>query len=236
MTTASHGGQPLPPPDGPLAPWAQLVAEAHLAPTLPRRWGHLVHAIERAQALSAAGRLGAEDTDVLIAAVALHDIGYSPRLVDTGFAPLDGARWLKRIGVAPRVADLVAHSCYAALEAELRGLAASYEEIADERTPVRDAVWFCCLTAGPDGTPITISERIRGIRERYADDPVVLQYVDLGADELIAAAGRARWHFVTDCPSDTAADSPAHNGRSAKAEGRTTPADPISYIPVRHLR
>ena len=47
---------------------------------------------ERARGLAPV--LGA-DADLLEAAAWLHDIGYAPSLVATGFHPLDGARYLR---------------------------------------------------------------------------------------------------------------------------------------------
>ena len=41
-------------------------------------------------------------TDDLVAAAWLHDIGYAPELVETGFHPLDGARYLRREGLMNR--------------------------------------------------------------------------------------------------------------------------------------
>ena len=60
--------------------------------------------------------------ELLIAAAYLHDIGYAPELEDTGFHPLDGARWLRAQG-QERLACLVAHHSGAWFEAEARGLA-----------------------------------------------------------------------------------------------------------------
>jgi hypothetical protein len=51
----------------------------------------------------------------------LHDIGYAPRLVRTGFHPLDGAEWLASMGEI-RLANLVAHHTGALHEAGERGL------------------------------------------------------------------------------------------------------------------
>ena len=61
--------------------------------------------------------------EVLVAAAWLHDIGYVPGLVDTGFHPLDGARFLRRSGVCEQVAALVAYHSCAEIEADVRGLA-----------------------------------------------------------------------------------------------------------------
>jgi putative nucleotidyltransferase with HDIG domain len=60
--------------------------------------------------------------EVLVAAAWLHDVGYAPDVVETGFHPLDGARYLASLGASERVVNLVARHSYAILEAELRGL------------------------------------------------------------------------------------------------------------------
>jgi hypothetical protein len=52
----------------------------------------------------------------------LHDIGYAPELAGTGCHPLDGARYLRRIGVDEQVVSLVAYHSCARIEAEVRGL------------------------------------------------------------------------------------------------------------------
>jgi hypothetical protein len=41
--------------------------------------------------------------EVLVAAAWVHDIGYAPELLATGFHPLDGARYLTGLGVPERV-------------------------------------------------------------------------------------------------------------------------------------
>jgi HD superfamily phosphodiesterase len=59
---------------------------------MPERWRHVGAVAEAAERTGSALSL---DTDVLVAATWLHDIGYSPALTDTGFHPLDGARYLR---------------------------------------------------------------------------------------------------------------------------------------------
>ncbi len=44
--------------------------------------------------------------EALVAAAWLHDIGYAPEVTDTGFHPLDGARYLVGLGIAERVVNL----------------------------------------------------------------------------------------------------------------------------------
>ena len=71
-----------------------------------------------------------KDADLVEAAAWLHDIGYSPDLVGTGFHPLDGARYLRDAWRAsPLLCRLVANHTGALIEAEERGLA---EELAAE--------------------------------------------------------------------------------------------------------
>lgn len=52
----------------------------------------------------------------------LHDLGYAPALSVTGFHPLDGARYLQRVGAPIEVVALVAHHTGAMFEAVERGL------------------------------------------------------------------------------------------------------------------
>lgn len=71
---------------------ARLLLEA----PLPRRWTHVQAVAAKADRISAA--VPVEDRSVLVASAWLHDVGYSPTLVDTGFHALDGGRWLRRNG------------------------------------------------------------------------------------------------------------------------------------------
>jgi putative nucleotidyltransferase with HDIG domain len=76
---------------------------------LPRRWRHSegVH-----RAAEGVGTLLREDSDLLLQAAVLHAIGYAPPVVETGFHAVDGARYLRSLGLDPLVVNLVAHhSC-----------------------------------------------------------------------------------------------------------------------------
>src|ERR1700722_17242570 len=103
------------------AHWAAELARKLLEVPLPRRWAHVQGVAARAR--SVASILG-DDADLLEAGAWLHDIGYSPGLLNTGFHPLDGARYLRDVERADSMlCRLVAnHSC-AILEADERGLA-----------------------------------------------------------------------------------------------------------------
>ncbi|TYC23978.1 phosphohydrolase [Micromonospora sp. MP36] len=153
---------------------ARQTAQQLLALQLPRRWRHVQAVAAKAEAIKF---VAAEDAELLVSSAWLHDIGYSPALVDTGFHSLDGARWLLRRGCSFRLAALVAnHSC-ASYEAAERGL---YDDLVSafplEQSAASDALWYADMTTGPDGQNLTVEERLAEIRQRYGPDDVVTRF------------------------------------------------------------
>jgi putative nucleotidyltransferase with HDIG domain len=172
-----------------VADWAEDTARTILQAPLPRRWAHTQSVA--AQARSLAPILGS-DSGLVTAAAWLHDIGYAPDLRDTGFHPLDGARYLREHGqVAVVICRLVAHHSCAAIEAAEHGLA---DELAREFTPapsdLTDALIFCDMTTGPDGRRLTVQQRLAEIRTRYSSDDPVSRSVARSAPQLTAAVTR----------------------------------------------
>jgi HD domain len=163
------------------------LARAKLADSLPRRWRHVGSVARRARWV--AHRLSLSDN--LVAAAWLHDIGYAPDLVDTGFHPLDGARYLRQAGVDEGVISLVAYHSCAPIEAKVRGLDV---ELASEFSPgdpaLADALLYCDMTTGPDGDYVRPAERLVEIRGRYGPDHEVTRFVELAAPEILATAAR----------------------------------------------
>ena len=74
---------------------AREMARVALAEALPRRWAHAQGVAGKAERVAASLALS---EDVLVSAAWLHDIGYAPAAVATGFHPLDGARYLAGLG------------------------------------------------------------------------------------------------------------------------------------------
>src|SRR5437764_11543580 len=103
---------------------ARTVAEGLLR-NLPERWAHTAGVAARAAQVAVT--VEAADQDLLVVAAWLHDIGYSAELHDTGFHPLDGARYLWRHGWPPRLCGLVAHHSGAVFVARARGLDAELD-------------------------------------------------------------------------------------------------------------
>jgi hypothetical protein len=173
---------------GGLAAWATELAGEKLAGVLPRRWAHVQGVGRRARAVALL--FSPDDGELLVSAALLHDIGYAPDVAGTGFHPLDGARYLRGVGGSDRLVNLVAHHSCAALEAELRGLSDELAEFEDEKTALRDALWWADMTTTPDGTETTVVERVAEIQSRYGPDDVVSRFILRAWDELNAAVGR----------------------------------------------
>ncbi len=168
--------------------WAVELASEKLAEALPRRWAHVRGVRRRAHV--AVPLFPDDDSELLIGAALLHDIGYAPELIGTGFHPLDGARYLRGVGGPDRLVKLVAnHSC-ATLEAELRGLSDELAEFEDEQTALRDALWWADMTTTPDGGETTVAERVAEIQNRYGPDDLVSRFIRRAWDDLNAAAER----------------------------------------------
>lgn len=135
------------------------------------RWRHTQAVGARAEALKSV--VEPDDQDLLIAAAWLHDVGYAPPLVQTGFHPLDGARFLEARGFSHRLCALVAQHSGARFEAAERGLTDQLVPYALEDSPVMDALVVADFTTGPQGQPMTYDARISEILRRYPPSSVV---------------------------------------------------------------
>ncbi|WP_322781021.1 HD domain-containing protein [Frankia sp. Cas4] len=168
---------------------ARTIAYLLLAP-LPARWAH--SATVAAQADEIASTVASSDRGLLVSAAWLHDIGYSPLLIDSGFHPLDGALHLIRAGAPMRLAALVAHHSEARLLAQPRGLLDALDEFPREDGSVTDALAYADMTAGPTGEIMSVARRFADIRERHADEPPDLFAARRRREpQLLAATARA---------------------------------------------
>lgn len=94
------------------------VAEALLGEELPLRLMHVRSTGARSSTLT---YVSVGERRLLATAGVLHDLGYSSELVDVGFHPIDGARFLRSDGWDESIVNLVAHHSCAVIEAERRG-------------------------------------------------------------------------------------------------------------------
>lgn len=125
---------------------------------------------------------------VLVDAAWLHDVGYSPAAADTGFHPLDGARWLRGEGWPDDLCRLVAWHTEALTEARLRGLEdaliAEFEQ--PPGLPLAILSW-ADLTSSPDGRRCTVTSRLNGILRRYPRESVVHRAIVEATPDLLTA-------------------------------------------------
>lgn len=133
------------------------------------RWRHVRVVGATAERVSVQLGLGS----AIAQAAWLHDVGYSERIKESGFHPLDGARWLAERGWDSSVVALVAHHSGAAAEAEERGLARDLAVFTVPDDADLDVLNYADLTTGPDGAPLPVESRLDEILRRYPEvDPV----------------------------------------------------------------
>lgn len=130
-----------------------------------------------------------DKADTLTAAAYLHDIGYAPDLVDTGFHPLDGARYLRDVHQADdTLCRLVAHHSCAVNEARNRDLLdALTAEFNEERPELVEALTYCDMTTSPDGRHLDVTERLAEIHSRYGPEDLVSRSIATSTPCILAA-------------------------------------------------
>jgi protein-tyrosine phosphatase len=130
------------------------------------------------------------DGELLIAAAILHDIGVAPDIPRLGMSGLNAGRFLRAQGFPDRLTNLVANASCASIAARLRGLDEEFREFTDEQGVMRDALLYCCLTNGPDGTRITFEEREHELLHRLRHDAVHMEHLRLAHDVFSGAVAR----------------------------------------------
>lgn len=181
-----------------LVTWAWFTSKQLLQAAMPRRWAHVQGVARTARHI--APMLPGEDGEVLVAAAWLHDIGYAQNLIDTGFHPLDGARYLLAHDAPARLCALVAHHSGAAAVAAELGLSAELAAFADEHTPARNALWYCDMTTGVDGDPVTFDQRISEIRARRGSTDPSVRALARNLTERAAAVERTELLLTGNTP------------------------------------
>lgn len=167
-----------------------------LLSTLPTRLAHSL--LVGGQAERVRDAVAAADRDLLISAALLHDIGYSPALVKTGFHPVDGANHLLLLGAPERLAALVAHHSESRLLAAANGHLAELSPFRREEGPVMDALVYADMTSGPTGLPMSVPDRLADIAARHtAEDRDLLAARLARVPHLMAAAERVRVRLTT---------------------------------------
>jgi HD domain len=167
---------------------ARVAAEARLK-VLPGRLTHVRGVAAAADGLR--GQFDVASGDRLVAAAWLHDIGYAPSVRSTGFHPVDGAAFARREGFDELVVSLVAFHSGAPAEARERGIN-GLSAFSAPPQQLLDALTFCDLTTGPDGSAVSPRDRLHEVLQRYGPDDPVHRAIDSVHRELLAAVDRVR--------------------------------------------
>ena len=130
-------------------------------------------------------------SDAVVAAAWLHDVGYAPELTQTGFHPIDGARWLRSQGVPEGVVALVAYHSGASFEAEERKLVVELAKFPEPDPDQLDMLTLVDLAVGPTGERVSVESRLDEILARYPADDPVHRAVTRSRSSLIQSAERA---------------------------------------------
>ncbi len=152
------------------------------------RWTHVQSVGRTADDLAAQGLDIPED---VISAAWLHDIGYATPLADTGFHPIDGARWLAAQGAPMQIVALVAYHSGARFEAEECDLTDELAVFPQPDEELLDLLTMLDMTVGPTGSGVTVGTRLEEILSRYPSEHPVHQAVARSHDYLMASANRA---------------------------------------------
>jgi len=155
---------------------------------MPRRLAHVGGVAAAAQRV--VEQRGVKYADQIVAAAWLHDIGYAPSIKDTGFHPVDGARFVQDAGFPELVVSLVAFHTGARIEAEERGLSADLAAFTEPGQEPLDVLIFSDMTTSPDGAPIAAPERIAEILARYPEADPVHRAVSRSAPDLLDSVSR----------------------------------------------
>jgi putative nucleotidyltransferase with HDIG domain len=166
MTNAAIGSQP-PADESPLVRSAKETAWRLLGAN-EERLRHSAAVAARAHSL--ADTVPDDQRDLLVAAAWLHDVGYAEALRDTGFHPVDGARFLRSTRWEPSVCDLVAHHSGSRFVAVIRGLDSQLAEFAWAQNAVSDALTIADQTIGPNGRPLSLEDRMQDMLDRHGPD------------------------------------------------------------------
>jgi len=127
----------------------------------------------------------------IVDAAWLHDIGHSPAVSNSGFHPLDGARWLREQGFSLYTCSLVAWHTGAIHEARERGLEDELRaEFPSPAPPALDALTWADLTSSPTGDLVSPDVRLDEILDRYEPASVVRLAIAAGLEDLLESAER----------------------------------------------
>lgn len=163
----------------------EVFNSSHLANYLPKsskRYQHTLGVVRAMKNLLPHLSIPADWKPLLIQASYLHDIGYSSKLFQYEFHPLDGAIFAAQQNFPkPVVAAVLFHTC--AFELAKEGMHPQIKFFYLKHLPLLDSqdrqfidwVTYCDLHTSPTGEKVTLQERLDEILHRYGPQHRVSQ-------------------------------------------------------------
>lgn len=169
------------------------LARGYLKTRLPQRWVHTVGVATRALELADAAQVTGVDRVLLADAAWLHDVGYAVTSLSYTWHPLAGAALLRQWDLPP-VANLVAWHSTAAEEAPLLGTVMEQVLSGYPRPDglVADLLTVADMTTGPDGSTVTLQQRLVDIRARHGASSTAAQAMETAWPRLLLACARVQ--------------------------------------------
>ena len=153
-----------------------------------RRLKHVLEVARRvketATTLSEAGKAEI-DVDLAYRSALLHDIGYAEGLIDTGFHPIDGARYLEKAGFPDIASFIVCHS-NSPEQAVIKGL----PEIDISENLIADLITYWDVQVMQGGECVPYAERLADIKERHGVDSAVWKAHQLASARIEAVMAK----------------------------------------------
>jgi hypothetical protein len=163
-----------------------VMDEKELSKYIPpdrHRYTHILGVVERMKEVLAQIEMEEETKELLLQTAFLHDIGYSDKLNQYDYHPLDGAFFVQQCGFPkPVIAAVLFHSgAYESVKKTRPDLVSIYAYNAqwlDETDQLFiDLITYCDLHTSPVGKKISVKERIDDIVTRYGAEHEVSRFM-----------------------------------------------------------
>lgn len=180
----------------------QVLDSSFLSNYLPqhsRRYQHILGVVRQMKELLPQLSIPNDWKPLLIQACYLHDIGYSPKLNQYDYHPLDGAIFAaEQHFPKPVISAILFHSC--AYEALFEEKNPNVQSIYQKHLPLLDKqdhlfidlVTYCDLHTSPTGETITFQKRLEDIFQRYGMEHPISQVMIKNQKKLNNTIERVR--------------------------------------------
>ncbi|MBI9112028.1 HAD-IIB family hydrolase [Maridesulfovibrio ferrireducens] len=138
-------------------------------PANSTRFAHMKQAARTAERIARQTGLNKKQADKLITAALFHDIGYSEKLGQTGFHPLDGAAFLAHVGAQEEVIEAVLwHSSTQRdiyFYPEIENIYKNFPDPSENNHTLK-GVSYCDFRTSPVGQSFSFGQRISEFKKR----------------------------------------------------------------------